>query len=121
MVGLLSGDSDALGSWAEGCPCHPLSAVEHAVGFKEKQKVKAEAKSCMFRCCRAPELACGHGLKNIVLRLVSHQSTFSQYVSKAPPNKRSELNSSWEAACSKLFGSMVIIGKTLLLLKAELL
>lgn len=115
MVALLSGDSDALGSWAEGCPCHPLTDIEQIVSFREKKKAKAEAKECVFKCCRAPELACGHGLKHVVVRLVSHKALFTQYMSKAPPGKRAELNSSWESACSKLFGSTVILSKILAL------
>ena len=110
MVALLSGDSDSLGSWAEGCPCHPLTEVDQMVSFSERRK----AKECSFRCCRAPELACGYGLKHVVLRLMNHRASFAASVAKAPPAKRSELNSSWEAACSKLFGAMSShVGKAL--------
>jgi hypothetical protein len=106
MVALLSGDSDALGSWAEGCPCHPSSDIEKIVSFRAKRQAKQNAKECVFKCCRAPELACGHGLKHVVVRLVSHRATFAPYVAKAPAAKRSELLSSWEAACTKLFGTL---------------
>lgn len=106
MVALLSGDSDALGSWAEGCPCHSLPEIDEIECLQEKRRAKAEAKQCKLKCCRVPELACGHGLKQVVLRLVSHKTTFTSYVAKAPPAKRTELYSSWETACSRLFGTM---------------
>lgn len=102
MISLLSADSDAIGSWAEGCPCHPLPSQD--LDRKEQIMAKREAQQCQRRCCRAPELASGQALKMLCARMIQHKSRFTQYLSRAPASKQAELNSSWETACSKLFG-----------------
>ena len=103
MVAMLSSDSDALGSWAEACPCHPIS-VPDDVNHAEQARMKRAARQCAFRCCRAPELASGQWLKYLASRLKSHQCMFVEKVARAPESKRTELQSSWQAATSKLFG-----------------
>lgn len=102
MISLLSADSDAIGSWAESCPCHPMPSPD--MDRKEQAVAKREARQCPRRCCRAPELASGHALKMLCVRMLQHKSCFTQYLSRAPESKRPELHSSWETACSKLFG-----------------
>ena len=98
MVSALASSSDMLGSWTESCPCpeiHPPS-----------KQAAEEAQACPFRCCRAPELAAGHGLSALVGKLQGHKSSFVKELSAAPTSKQTELNSSWSVACSKLYGSL---------------
>ena len=102
MISLLSADADFIGSWAESCPCH-VQPPEDA-DLKVKRQAKRELNACPFRCCRAPELASGHGLKHLCQQLLVHKKSFAEYVSRAPESNRAELNASWETACSKLFG-----------------
>ena len=102
MISLLASESETIGSWAEGCMCHCPSIHDSPSTPEARQ----EAKTCAFRCCRAPELAAGHGLERLCKKMVHNKGTFNEYVARAPQSKRSELVASWTTACSKLFGQI---------------
>ena len=110
MIAMLSSDSDSIGVWAESCPCHPLAAIDQTADAETKRQAKLAAQSCAFKCCRAPELACGHAIKLVLQKVNAHKVVFSEYASRAPETHRTELHSSWEAACSKLFGCLTDFG-----------
>lgn len=98
MIALLANESDLIGSWGEGCPCHnPASAAD-------TRDAKQAAKLCPFKCCRAPELAVGKGLQALCQKMTRHKGAFNELLVKAPTSKRAELSSAWNTACSKLFG-----------------
>ena len=108
MIALLSSDADMIGSWGEACHCHPIdpSSSTTLATRRMAMTAKREAKLCPFRCCRAPELAVGQGLYLLCDKMAQQRGRFNEYVSRAPQSKRSELNSSWMMACSKLYGNM---------------
>ena len=108
MIAMLSSDSDSIGAWAESCPCHPLSAIDQTADAETRRQAKLAAQRCPLKCCRAPELACGHAIKLVLNKMSAHKLLFTEYASRAPGTKRTELHSSWEAACSKLFGNLTV-------------
>lgn len=137
-LSLLGQEAELIGSWCEGCSCHPppsrkrrLPQAEkvdystsivslppgegHAQRRRPKQradpmtKAEREAAACCFRCCRAPELATGRALVMHGKFAASHQSLFNGIVSKISNTQRGELIAYWTFASSKLFGHLAAL------------
>lgn len=103
LIALLSSESDLIGSWAEGCPCHKMQPTPRP---GKKRTLNKEAAACPLRCCRAPELAVGKGLRLLLQNMQSHRGAFNEVVSRAPEKDRAKLTSAWSTACSRLFGCL---------------
>ena len=137
-LSLLGQEAELIGSWCEGCSCHPppsrnrrLPQVQdvdystsivslppgegHAQRRRPKQraspmtKAEREAAACCFRCCRAPELATGHALVMQGKFSASHQSLFNSIVANLSITQRGELIAYWTFASSKLFGILAAL------------
>lgn len=109
LVSLVSAEADLVGKWAEGCPCEEHQYVSGTSKKRSGQLVQvaapnADASSCAFKACRAPELAQGFGIKIQHRLMLSHKEEFMEFVSMAPPDKQPELAGAWTTATSKLFG-----------------
>ena len=135
IICLLAQQAELIGSWSEGCPCHPpprhvssdqrqnIMTTEHMPvsddpnsGAKQRRRrrkpvqtqAQRESKKCPFRCCRAPELAMGHAMRIQREFAKSHHSRFLESVSHIPTHQRGELISAWSIASSKLQGLMAL-------------
>lgn len=99
--------SDQLGSWAEGCPC-----AEHQTFVPRMRKMPGKKRpvvykpssDCVYKCCRAPELAAGtaHVIQSSVMHTNKH--TFLQSLYGVPESQRNELHTAFEATCGRLIG-----------------
>ena len=120
LIAHISAEADLVGRWAEGCPewCRCNEATLDMQGRRLRgQKGKRRsifqpqedndlASRCAFRCCRAPELAAGAAMHMQEEAMHADRPSFSPYVAKAPPNKRSELQGSFVHACGRMWGSL---------------
>ena len=105
-----------VGSWAEACPCHCdymsgwMVAWEDAQQRKRKPRRTPGAKTCAFKCCRAPELAAGRGVQLLCQSLSRGRGHgFLETLQHAPRDKRAELHAAWTSATSKLFGDLAAL------------
>ena len=107
LVASLSKECDSVGVWCEGCPCpeHQYSIPDRVPGVRRTVASRPpEALNCPFKCCRAPELACGVAMLRQEDQMLQNQIVFNEYVSRAPPDKRSELHNTWSKATSRIWG-----------------
>lgn len=106
LVALISAECDLVGKWSEGCYCHPpVVKVRRKRSGAYYQQAHHSSPDCPFKCCRAPELAIGVGVKIQSAMMGSHRDEFLECVALAPARSRGQLVSSWDTATSKMFGA----------------
>ena len=122
MVAHLSGESELIGRWSEGCGCPehqfrestPTAQLPAIQDKKSRTRTRhrlapsGSAESCCFRGCRAPELATGRALNMQATIMRSSQAQVAEYISRAPEQKRSELHGSWSKARGQLWGTSAL-------------
>ena len=117
VICALTAEADAIGKWAEDCPCHSSLAAERAlVAAAPRTRKRARqsrgperiaAASCCLRGCRAPELATGAAM-TLQSRLMRYQrGEIMDAVAKAPDNQKNDILSTWNAGRAKLWGILI--------------
>lgn len=108
VVAQIAFESEFIGRWASGCPCHD---VTHKSKYEDQNRKATSTAdfACSRKGCRAPELASGQGLQT-QLRLMSQQQVvFHSHASAMglSSTATNELHTDWIRARSRLFGQLL--------------
>ena len=119
----LTAESEHIGNWAEGCPCHPTSPSEDvsarlevavAIGpmsTAKKRRVQPQGfrthLGCPFKGCRAPELVCGVGHSSVMQRMIGHRNRIVYHFASLPAPHNTDLVAQYEKARSRLWRILV--------------
>lgn len=105
-VACISFEAEFVGRWSEGCRCHEEDTIDRSLPKRRRILIApgSSGATCIYKCCRAPELAASEGLCQQMELMVRNRFSIMDHVGSASSEqKRIEILRDWNTARSRLW------------------